>query len=379
MKYVLVILVMASLSSVLAQSVLMDGIHGNGTISWTNVANTNALYRIEWASSLSGPWHFSMDALGGGEFRNIQASTNTEFTAEIPMFFRVRIISNSPPLGMVFIPGGTFQMGDHFSEGHSNELPLHSVTLDSFWMGRTEVTRGEYQFIMEWGLSHGYQFDRTNVVGLFEADAPVYEINWYDAIKWCNAKSEMENRNPVYWFPDGMLAFVFRTGRFDNVEAWIDRNGYRLPTEAEWEYAARGGQTGKRFACGNTISHLQENYYADPSTYSYDISNTSGDNPFFTNRQFNIAPVGALAPNGYGLYDMSGNLREWCWDRYASNYYTWSAETNPTGPAGSLYPDRVIRGGDDGLEAIYCRISARYYQTNTWEGINGFRIAASEP
>ncbi len=365
-------------SALLAQEIVITGIDYPGRITWTNMPDTNALYRVEWASSLGGPWRFTFDELGAAEFRCLPGWTNSSFEARVPMAYRITMITNIPPVGMVYVPGGTFAMGNSYpSEGFSYEVPVHTVTVSSFWISRTEVTRGEWDRVLDWALNEStnlYQFSNTNFFG-GNGDLPVYMRSWYDIAKWCNAKSEMEGREPAYWFPDGIFAFTYRTGEITTVEFWRDVDGYRMPTEAEWEYAARGGLSGKRFPWGDTISHVQANYTSS-GTNEYDISSTRGAHPAFTNNYAGIAPVGMLAPNGYGLYDMAGNLRELCSDRFASNYYEWGSTQDPTGPSGTNYPERVIRGGCMNLDESYARVSVRL-MADPADGLNinsGFRL-----
>ena len=377
-RFVFTVAAFGAFSSLSAQEIVITGIDYPGRIAWTNLPDTNALYRVEWASSLQGPWRFTFDGLGGAEFRNLPGWTNSRFEAEVPMAYRVSMITSTPPVGMVYIPGGTFAMGNPYpSEGFSYEVPVHTVTVSSFWMSRTEVTRAEWDRVLDWALNKSpnlYQFSNTNYFKS-NGDMPVVERSWYDIAKWCNAKSEMEGREPAYWFPDGIFAFTYRTGEIATVEFWRDVDGYRMPTEAEWEYAARGGLSGKRFPCGDTISHLQANYTSS-GTNDYDISPTRGAHPAFTNNFAGIAPVGMLAPNGYGLYDMAGNLRELCSDRFASNYYEWGSTQDPTGPTGTNYPYRVVRDGSSGLDESWARVSVRV-MVDPASGLaanNGFRL-----
>lgn len=241
--------------------------------------------------------------------------------------------------GMALIPGGNFTMGDTFNEGLSDELPVHDVYVSAFYMDRYEVTKALWDDVYNWAVTHGYSFD--NGGSGKAANHPVHTVNWYDAVKWCNARSEKEGKTPAY-YADVELSVRYRTGQMAPYVNWS--SGYRLPTEAEWEKAARGGASGHRFPWANvdTITHSQANYYSD--NFGYDISPTRGYHPTFNDGvDPYTSPVGYFAPNGYGLYDMAGNVWEWCWDWYGGAYYNSSPATDPCGPSSGAY--RVLRGG----------------------------------
>lgn len=285
-----------------------------------------------------------------------------------------RIVAANPgttttPANMALIPAGPFQMGDSFYEGATYELPLHTVDVSAFYLDKYEVTKRLWDQVMTWSTSHGYSFDNP---GSGKApNHPVQTINWFDMVKWCNGRSEIEGKTPAYYTDSG-LTQVYKTGQVAPFVNW--HAGYRLPTEAEWEKADRGGATGHRFPWSNvdTISHAQANYYSD-SSYSYDVSPTRGYNPAFNDGVMPYtSPVGSFAPNGFGLYDMAGNVWEWCWD-WAGNYST-SPQTDPHGPdTGST---RVGRGGNWNFYAEHCRASYRYGNPPTDSATNiGFRCA----
>jgi formylglycine-generating enzyme required for sulfatase activity len=220
----------------------------------------------------------------------------------------------------------------------------------AFYMDQYEVTKAQWDAVYNWAISHGYSFDNT---GSGKAsNHPVQTVNWYDCVKWCNARSEKAGRTPCYTVGGA----VYKTGQ-SSPECDFDTNGYRLPTSDEWEYAARGGLSGRRFPWGDTITHAQANYYSKDS-YTYDISSTRGRHPDYDDggRPY-TSPVGSFPANGYGLYDMAGNVWEWCNTKSGSG--------------------RVLRGGQWGGYASYLRCGYEwwYYPANSYD-YNGFRAVS---
>jgi formylglycine-generating enzyme required for sulfatase activity len=262
------------------------------------------------------------------------------------------------PRNMVRIPGGSFIMGaSRF--GMTNfiyETMSHTVDTFTIYMDKYEVACGEWDMVREWGLRNGY----PDLPASAPADAPVPEsarkhpvvnVNWYDCVKWCNAHSEAEGLTPAYYV-DTQQTEVYRTGTLDISTALVDwaADGYRLPSEAEWEKGARGGRIGWNYPWGNSLDPGRANYYGsgdpfDPGTTPvgyYDGGQVIGGR----RRSVDVG-------NDYGLYDMIGNVMEWCWDWLGP--IDRSPARNPRGPATGRR--RIVRGGGWNSvlpERLYC-------------------------
>ena len=276
------------------------------------------------------------------------------------------------PTGFALIPAGGFTMGDAL-DGDS-DAPTHTVNVSEFYMAQNLVTKAQWDTVRTWAISNGYS-DLAAGAGK-ASNHPVQTISWFQMVKWCNARSQQEGLTPVYYTNDAQTT-VYKTGDVNVTNAQVKwaANGYRLPTEAEWEKAARGGLSGKRFPWGDTISHSQANYYAQPGSYAYDVSSTSAYHPTYaTGSQPYTSPVGSFAANGYGLYDMAGNVWQWCWDWYGT--YDTGTPTDPRGVSSGTY--RVFRGGSWYFHALNCRVAFRFsnYPSGASSDI-GFRVARS--
>ena len=321
--------------------------------------NSSASVNPSNTYSNAGSYTVSLTAVGAGGTNSL---TRTNYI--------VATQSSNPP-GMVIISAGSFGMGNSMSpgEGWSDELPLHTNYVSGFYMDRNEVSQAQWDAVKAWNGGNGYSFENA---GLGKAPThPVQTVSWRDCVKWCNARSEQEGLTPCYYNEVG-LATVYKAGTGTPYPKW-NANGYRLPTEAEWEKAARGGASGHRFPWSDveTISHTQANYYSSGG-YAYDVSPTAGYHPDYNAVWPYTSPVGSFGANGYGLYDMAGNVWEWCWDWYGSTYYTASPTNDPQGPASGN--DRVLRGGVWLNYAYGARCASRSYSSPSNAGPDvGFR------
>ena len=252
---------------------------------------------------------------------------------------------------MVFVQGGTFQMGTGSDK--------HSVKLDDFYMGINEVTFEDYD---KYCVATGR--DKPDDKGWGRGKRPVINIDWYDALEYCNWLSHQKGLSPVYQI-DKKKKDASNSNTFDD-KKWTVRvnwnaNGYRLPTEAEWEYAARSRGGNEKWSGTSTENNL--------STYANYWENGDNDKDGYEN----TAPVKSYRANSLGLYDMSGNVWEWCWDWYDD--YSKNASINPKGS--NTGANRVIRGGSWNSRPAYlrCAYRNRYTPDNRNDDFVGFRLS----
>lgn len=267
--------------------------------------------------------------------------------------------TNNMPENMIFVAGGSFLMGDYFND--LELFPVHEVIVSDFYISKFEVTQSEWAEYMD---EDPYNY------GLGD-DYPAYYTSWYEVLVFCNLKSLSENLTPCYeingstdtdsW---GDIPSI-TDSTWDNVICNWDANGYRLPTEAEWEYAAKGG-----FNWSDSLIYSGSNNIEDVAWYR---SNTNGISSY---------PVGMREPNQINTYDMSGNISEWCWDWYSNDYYQYCDSigiiNDPKGPNQAPFPARVSRGGYWFSSPDKCTVALRDYAGPGNSGDNGFRIVRAK-
>ena len=355
--------VVAGVLPTLAQTTLNIAPAGDhAVLSWPT---TPTNYVLQSTTNLASPNWVTITGPGIVNFGN-----NFNFTVSntsSASFFRLSLNSGTPPTntpdGMALIPDGSFTMGDTL-DGEADAIPTN-VTVSAFYMDTNLVSYSQWKSIYSYATNLGYGFNNPGAGKA--ANHPVQTVDWYDCVKWSNARSQQAGLTPVY-YADAGLTQVYTNGDAAPYVNW-GASGYRLPTEAEWEKAARGGLSGQRFPWGDTISESQANYQGNTNLYSYDLG-PNGYNAAFDTPPFPYtSPVGSFAPNGYGLYDMAGNEYEWCWDWYGTPYGQPTA-TNPTGVATGSH--RVLRGGDwlAYANAATCALRSR---SVPGVGIGGFR------
>ncbi len=262
----------------------------------------------------------------------------------------------SPNVGtLLSIPAGTFTMGSPGTESNRYDDEMrHSVTLSAFYMGKYEVTQEQYLAVMG---NNPSDYDDNPATGEIQGKRPVEQVSWYDAIVFCNKLSMMEKLEPAYSIsgetdPEAWGAVpTSDDAAWDAVSCDWNADGYRLPTEAEWEYVCRAG-----------------------TTTTYNTGDTISDNTgwYKTNSNSRTHEVGKKSANAYGLYDMHGNVWEWCWDWYGRSHGSES-QIDPKGASSGF--SRVERGGSWGSDAERLRSADRsfYYPSGRSSNL-GFRL-----
>jgi formylglycine-generating enzyme required for sulfatase activity len=251
-------------------------------------------------------------------------------------------------MSMALIPTGKYTLGGN------DGVPKREINIDAFEIETVAVSNELWKIVYSWAIKHGYQFDgHPSTKG---PQFPAANMNWFNATKWCNARSELEGLNPSYYttFDDKWSAkTVYRKGQFDLSDGCVDwrGNGYRLPVGDEWEAAARDGKVGLRFPWGDTIDHIHANYFGTPGALSYDLGPGKGYNPLGGKSNPRTVPVMLFPQTKSGLCNIVGNVGQWTWDKKV-------VSSKAKGRKSTTY--RYHRGGMWSSECEWCRLSALY-------------------
>ncbi len=410
---------------------ISDPSHTNAVVSILVSKDSGATWTVP-ASTFTGAYGSYVGVSPTPAVKSVVWNAGADWGGNYSATCRVRVQASDTD--MQLIPAGYFYMGTQYPDTDGLE-PLHPVTLTTAYnMEVNLVSGGQWNLVVGgYAQANGYDLvpaeqGATNGPAFKAANHPVQQVMWYDAIKWCNARSQLEGAAPVYYLDAGYTT-LYKTGMNDIVYMNPAANGYRLPTECQWECAARGGPSGPadlRFPWATNpgpgytninITVAQANYTelylynqyggsspwyfstyyngsSSPSEANYDVDlpppglgetnsvytygtynpNTAGGLPYTT-------PIGSYATNAIGLYDMAGNVAEWCWDWYYQyNYQYGVSQTDPTGPPfsnseqGYTLTTRVARGGAWSQDPSNLRCACRgNYAPNTVSTSVGFR------
>ena len=344
--------------------------NNNIIVYWTNPSNGTNAVLTSATTLLATSWAAATDAIPYN-YDSKMAMQMAKSQSQSLVCFRLYL---APPTadGMALIPAGTYTIGDIADTNYGGDAAPTNVYISAFYIETNLVSYAEWQSVFMYAGSHGYSFDDSGGARQnSQASQPAETNNWYDVVKWCNARSQQAGMTPVY-YTDSAFSHVYTNGDIDTVYANWSATGYRLPTEAEWEKAARGGLYGHRFPWGDTISESQANYWVANNLqyFGYNLS-PNGYNPTAlaagTASPY-TTPVASFPPNAYGLHDMAGNLEEWCWDWYddittdAGSPYAGGSDPRGTGPNINdidMLQERVLRGGAWNELAVNSRCANR--------------------
>lgn len=300
----------------------VNDLDGDPLIVYVQVSNDSGKTFTVPASTFMGDYGFNIVP---GIDKLITWDAGFDYPEHYSESFRVNLIASDINLGhVVSILSGIFTMGND-SSGFPDQIPEHEVTLNEYNISPHAVTNAEYKIFCDMrGYSYPPEGDNSQPPeGYFVnyLNYPVVGVTWYDAVRYCNWLSEKLGYSTCY-----------------DTTNWSynpTKNGYHLPTEAQWEKAARGGLDKKKFPWGDENPGTRCNYQSYQGLFVAEMAN-------FSNGRGTLA-VGKFQPNGFKLYDMAGNIFEWCNDWYQEDYYSGSPAENPTGPNAGT--EKVIRGG----------------------------------
>ena len=324
---------------------------GDPLIIYVQVSNDSGKTFTVPASTFTGDYGFNIVP---GIDKLITWDAGFDYPEHYSESFRVKLIASDLNFGNVLsIPSGVFSMGD--SSGLFDQQPRHDVTLNEFFIASYVITNAEYKIFCdlsrhlyppEGGTSQpprGYFINYPSY--------PVVGVSWYDAVKYCNWLSEKKGYSACY-----------DTSNWSYNPA---KNGYHLPSEAQWEKAARGGLDKKKYPWGDEDPGTRCNYQSYQGLLVNEMANFSNDR--------GTVAVGQFQPNGFALYDMAGNVLEWCNDWYQEDYYSGSPAENPMGPLQGI--EKVIRGGAWNRSEAYLQCAFRDKKTPATQRYDiGFRI-----
>ncbi len=372
-----------------------------GTPNWldADIYPSGKVDMVDFAI-FAAAWH-SDDSPTGNWNPNCDISAPNDGVVDeldLALLSRYWLVNTIDPNEFGFIPAGTFEMGDHH-DGWAVSLPVHTVILDSFYISKYEITNRQYCDYLNSemlagdiknpnlnsdivyaadDISNSFPYCDTSISSSYSqinysanvfsvnikdgttnmSNHPMVMVSWYGAVAYCNWKSQQQGLESCY-----------------DLSTWdcdFTKNGFRLATEAEWEYAARGGEYSPyyRYPWGDTMDASMANYWLTGDPYETGLWPHTAPVGYYDGNQ---TPAGTDMANGYGLYDMMGNVFEWCNDWYDPIYYSSSVTNNPTGPASGS--SRILRGGAWGDDGTFSKAAKRYahfpYSTGK---IYGFRI-----